>query len=160
MSAVIRPATARDAAGILPIYNRLIRETTVTFLPDEKTAAEIAQAIETADAYFVAEREGEIIGFASFGPFRAGRGYARVKEHSICLAVAARGDGLGTRLLDQVEAEARTQGVHFMVAGISGENAPGLQFHAQRGYKTVGHLPEIGEKFGRRLDLVLMQKSL
>ena len=160
MNATIRKARPADAAGILPIYNRLIRETTVTFLPTEKTIGEIEQAVEAADAYFVADVDGKIVGFASFGAFRAGAGYASVKEHSICLAVEARGAGLGARLLDTLESEARAQGVRFMVAGISGENTGGQIFHAAQGYNNVGHLPEIGEKFGRRLDLVLMQKRL
>ena len=160
MSAVIRPARAEDAAGILPIYNQIIRDTTITFLPDDKTEAEIVQAIAAADAYLVAEEAGRIVAFASFGPFRSGKGYASVKEHSICLAEEARGAGLGAKLLAALEDVARTQGVRVMVGGISGENAAGLHFHATQGYQKTGHLPEIGEKFGRALDLVLMQKSL
>ncbi|MEM6594827.1 MAG: N-acetyltransferase family protein [Pseudomonadota bacterium] len=160
MTHTIRAATVADAAGILPIYNRLIRDTTVTFLPHEKTEDEIAEAISKADTYLVAIRAGVVTGFASFGPFRAGAGYASVKEHSICLDEKVRGSGLGARLLDALESEARAQGVRVMVAGISGENGPGQRFHARQGYQQVGLMPAIGEKFGRRLDLVLMQKSL
>ena len=102
----------------------------------------------------------QVLGFASFGPFRKGLGYARVKEHSICLAEGVRGAGLGARLLLALEDEARAKGVTHMIAGVSGENPAGQRFHARHGYERVGHLPEIGQKFGRRIDLVLMQKTL
>lgn len=159
-SAVIRPAVVADAAGVVEIYNQIIRDTTITFAPTEKTEAELAAAFQDADAYLVAEDAGQIIGFASFGPFRKGPGYAGVKEHSICLHKAARGSGLGTLLLHALEDVARTQGVVHMVAGVSGENDAGLRFHAAQGYRSVGHMPEIGQKFGRAIDLVLMQKKL
>ncbi|MEM7471514.1 MAG: N-acetyltransferase family protein [Pseudomonadota bacterium] len=160
MTAIIRTARAEDAAGIAPIYNQIIRDTTITFLPDEKTVDDLVAAIEAADAYLVAEHGSEIVAFASFGPFRSGAGYARVKEHSICLAQQARGHGLGAALMKALEDAARAQGVRVLVAGISGENDAAQRFHTRLGYVQVGHLPEIGDKFGRPLDLVLMQKSL
>jgi phosphinothricin acetyltransferase len=156
----LRAATAQDAGGIAEIYNQIIRDTTITFAPVEKSEAEVATQIAQADAYLVASDGARILGFASFAPFRKGPGYGGVKEHSICLAQTARGTGLGSQLLDALEDEARAQGVVHMIAGVSGENAAGVQFHAQRGYQTVGHLPEIGQKFGRQIDLVLMQKTL
>lgn len=156
----IRAASAQDAAGIAEIYNQIIRDTTITFAPNEKTEAEILNQIAETDAFLVACDGPHILGFASFGPFRKGPGYAGVKEHSICLAQGARGNGLGAHLLSALEDEARAQGVAHMVAGVSGENPAGQRFHAQHGYKTVGHLPEIGQKFGRKIDLVLMQKTL
>lgn len=156
----IRPATPQDAGGIAQIYNQIIRDTTITFAPDEKSEDEIAAQIAQAEAYLVVCDGTHVLGFASYAPFRKGPGYAGVKEHSICLAQAARGDGLGGALLGALEDQARAQGVVHMVAGVSGENAAGIAFHARHGYETVGHLPEIGQKFGRRLDLVLMQKTL
>ena len=156
----IRVATPEDASGIAVIYNQIIRDTTITFAPDEKSEADITAMIGEADAYLVACDGGEVLGFASFSAFRKGPGYAGVKEHSICLAQSTRGAGLGVQLLDALEAAARAQGVTHMIAGVSGENAAGLAFHARHGYEKVGHLPEIGRKFGRAIDLVLMQKTL
>lgn len=156
----IRPAEAGDADGIARIYNQIIRETTITFVPIDKTPEEIAASLPKSDAYLVAVRGQEILGFASFGPFRKGIGYKGVKEHSICLDETARGLGLGQQMLGALEKIARAQGVHSMVAGVSGENDAGITFHAKQGYQRVGHLPGIGQKFGRRIDLILMQKSL
>ncbi len=156
----IRKATPQDAGGIAEIYNQIIRDTTITFASEEKSASEVADQIAAADAYLVACNGADILGFASYGPFRKGPGCAGVKEHSICLARAVRGGGLGVLLLGALEDATRAQGVVHMVAGVSGENTGGLRFHTRLGYEKVGHLPEIGQKFGRALDLVLMQKTL
>ncbi len=160
MSPQLRAATAQDAAAIAEIYNQIIRDTTITFAPVEKSETEIAAQITEADAYLVACDGAQVVGFASFAPFRKGLGYSRVKEHSICLAQGVRGAGLGAQLLRALEDAALVRGVTHMIAGVSGENAAGQKFHARHGYQTVGHLPEIGQKFGRRIDLVLMQKTL
>ncbi len=156
----IRPAQPRDAPAIAAIVNQIIRDTTITFNSVPKTPQDITDALIEADAYLVAETGGDVVGFASFGPFRTGIGYASVKEHSICLAPEARASGLGAALLGALENVAKAQGVTHMVAGVSGENPAGLKFHAKHGYDTVGQMPGIGHKFGRRLDLVLMQKTL
>ena len=158
---MIRAATANDAAGIVPIYNQIITQTTITFASVPKTEDEISEMIARADAYLVAcDADGSVLGFASFAPFRGGPGYAQVKEHSICLSETARGSGSGSRLLKALEDEARAQGVRYMVAGVSGENNSGIAFHAKNGYERVGLMPQIGHKFGRNIDLVLMQKTL
>ncbi len=160
MQTLIRPATAQDANGIAAIYNQIIRDTTITFAPDEKSETEIIAAISEADCYLVCDAGGEVTGFGSYAPFRKGAGYARVKEHSICLSRTARGAGLGAELLAALEGHAKAAGVRAMIAGVSGENLPGQKFHAREGYKIVGQLPGVGHKFGRALDLVLMQKNL
>lgn len=81
-------------------------------------------------------------------------------EHSIHLEPLARGQGLGRALMQAIETHALARGTHSMIAGVSGENATGIAFHAALGYRTVATLPESGFKFGRWLDLVLMQKFL
>lgn len=156
----IRDATPRDAEAIATILNQLIRNTTVTFQSIEKSAKEIATAIDTAEVYLVIEDEGEIKGYATFGPFRSGVGYSTVKEHSICLDIDARHSGYGAMLLSKLEIRARSLGVRHMIAGVSGENETGLKFHESQGYEIAGHLHGIGWKFNREIDLILMQKSL
>ena len=156
----IRRAEPRDAPAVTRILNALIRNTTVTFNPVEKTEAEVVMMFLETEVFLVAEQSTTVIGFASFDPFRKGAGYAGVKEHSICLDVAARAAGTGTALLSTLERIAKKQGVRHMVAGVSGENSAGLKFHAKHGYKQVGKMAGIGQKFGRDLDLILMQKSL
>lgn len=164
MSAEIRPATPDDCAVIAAIWNPLIRDTLVTFTTVEKTAAGLAVLLgEKAAAghpFLVAVLDGAVLGFATYGPFRAGPGYARTMEHTIILSTRARGQGLGRALMLRLEDAARAAGVHSLIAGVSGGNPDGRAFHAAMGYDTVAVVPQVGTKFGRWFDLVLMQKFL
>ena len=157
---VIRRAEPRDAPSVARILNALIRDTTVTFNPTQKTEEEVVMMFLETEVFLVAEADNSIIGYASYNPFRKGTGYAGVKEHSICLEQGTRGQGTGTALLNRLERIARREGVRHIVAGVSGENSAGLKFHAKHGFVEVGKLPGIGHKFGRDIDLILMQKSL
>ena len=161
---ILRPATGADAARIAAIWNPQIRDTVATFNSVEKTTEEVAELIErriaAGRAFFVAEEAGDLLGFASYDQFRAGVGYARTMEHTIVLAAEASGRGIGRALLQAIETHARQAGVHSIFAGVSGENRAGLAFHAALGYSTVATLPQVGFKFGRWMDLHLMQKLL
>lgn len=161
---MIRPATQADAAAILSIWNWVIRDTTITFNPVEKTLDEVQAflADKAAQGYgvFVADLGAGVQGYASYGQFRAGNGYAHTLEHSIALLPASHGRGLGRGLMTAIEDHARARGGHSLFAGVSGENPHGRAFHAALGYREVAVLPQVGFKFGRWLDLVLMQKFL
>ena len=157
---MIRPALKDDFPQIAKIWNQIIRDTAATFTNAEKEVAELLQANAAGRPFFVAEQDGKVVGFATYFPFRSGPGYARTKEHTIQLAPDARGKGLGRGLMDAVEDHARDAGVHTIWAGISGENPDGRAFHAALGYEEIAVLPEVGRKFGRWMDLVLMRKVL
>ncbi|MGX9356707.1 N-acetyltransferase family protein [Roseobacteraceae bacterium S113] len=158
---IVRAAHPDDAAAIADLVNHVIRETTVTFTTLDKSADDMSAAIQNADgAYFVAERHGTVVGYATYFPFRAGPGYARTQEHSIVLARDAWGQGAGRALMAELEAHARAAGVHVLMAGVSAENDAGIAFHRALGFAETGRLPEVGHKFGRWIDLVLMQKFL
>ncbi|PHQ80276.1 MAG: GNAT family N-acetyltransferase [Thalassobium sp.] len=157
---MIRPATARDCARIAAIWNPVIRDTTITFNPVEKTAQDIALMIKTRPVFIVAAQDDDIMGFATYDQFRAGLGYAQAVEHTVIIAPDAKGQGLAKALMHDLFARARAQGVHTMWAGVSGENAQGVAFHTALGFETIGILPEVGRKFDRWIDLVLMQKRL
>ncbi|QYZ71124.1 GNAT family N-acetyltransferase [Neotabrizicola shimadae] len=161
---MIRPATAADVESVAALWNGLIRDTTVTFTSKEKTLAEVAETIAARQrdgfTFLVAEHGSKVAGFATYAQFRGGDGYARCMEHSIHLEPLARGQGLGRRLMQAIEDHARARGTHSMIAGVSAENAGGLAFHGALGYRTIATVPESGFKFGRWLDLVLMQKIL
>lgn len=156
---MIRPATAADAPGIAGIWNAVIRDTVATFTTAPKDPVELARLMET-QAFFVAETGEAIAGFATCFQFRGGPGYAHTLEHSVHIDPAHRGRGHGRALLAAIEDHARAAGAHSILAGISGENADGIAFHARLGYAHVARLPEVGRKFGRWHDLVLMQKFL
>ena len=161
---MIRPAGAADAAAIAAIWNHYIRHTLATFNAAEKTDDEVAAVIGARTAsghcFLVAMDGEECLGFATYGQFRNGVGYARTMEHTILLAPAATGRGVGRALMQAVEVHARDAGAHSIFAGVSGGNPEGRAFHLRLGYREVCVLPEVGFKFGRYFDLHLMQKHL
>ncbi|WP_035845315.1 GNAT family N-acetyltransferase [Allgaiera indica] len=161
---MIRPATACDADAVAAIWNPVIRDTAITFNAIEKAADDLTQSFaqKRADghAFLVAEAEGGLLGFATYGQFRGGIGYAHTMEHTIILAPAARGRGVGRALMAAIEDHARANGAHSIFAGVSAENPAGRAFHAALGYAEVAVLREVGFKFGRWMDLVLMCKML
>lgn len=160
----IRPARLSDAAAICAIWNPVIRDTLVTFNAVERTEAELSDILrlkaEQGDPFLVAQKGGRTAGFATYGQFRGGVGYARTMEHTIILAPAGRDTGLGRTLLTALEDHAAARGMHSMIAGVSGANPGGIAFHAALGYREIATLPEVGFKNDRWLDLVLMQKLL
>ncbi|WP_171231224.1 GNAT family N-acetyltransferase [Ruegeria sp. HKCCA4812] len=158
---IIRPAMAADAPAIARITNAIIRESLITFTTDERSATQITEDITArGTGFLVAEHDGHVVGFATYAPFRAGPGYAQTREHSIQLSPDARGKGVGRALMQALEAAARTDGAHVLVAGISSANPGAVAFHAALGFSQVGRMPEVGFKWGQWLDLVLMQKIL
>jgi phosphinothricin acetyltransferase len=160
---MIRPATIADAAALADLWNPWIRDTAITFNPVEKSPADIVKMIADRNAaghaFLVAEADG-LLGFATYSQFRGGVGYATCMEHTVVLSPQARGRGVGRALMQAIEDHARSTGAHQMIAGVSGENAQGRSFHASLGYREIATVPEAGYKFGRFIDLVLMQKFL
>jgi len=159
-----RAAQDSDAQAICDIVNPVIRDTTMSFNSKQKTAQDVVAEIRNTHAnghgFLVVDAAGVLLGFASYKQFRGGPGYARTAEHSIMLAADARGRGVGRALMQALEDHARNAGMHSMIAGVSGENPGGVAFHDRLGYAQVAVLPQVGWKFGRWLDLILMQKLL
>lgn len=161
---MIRPATAADAPAIAAILNHWINDTAVTFNPVPKTTDDILLMIAATSAaghaFLLAEEAGRVIGQASYSQFRGGAGYRSCMEHSISLLPGTPRKGIGRALLAAIEDHARGVGAHQMIAAISGENPDGQAFHTRMGYRHIATIPEAGFKFGRYMDLVLMQKFL
>jgi len=159
--ASFRQARMDDAPVICDIANAAIRDTLTTFTTTEHVEAEIAADIALRwAAYQVVLLDDNVVGFATYGPFRDGPGYAHTKELSIHLAVVARRQGLGRALMTRIEEVAAHAGVRVLVAGISGANPEAQVFHAACGFEEVGRMAQVGFKSGQWLDLVLMQKAL
>jgi phosphinothricin acetyltransferase len=161
---VIRAAAEADAAQIAALWSALIRDTTITFNTREKTPADIsallAEKVTADQPFLVACHAGRVAGFATYAQFRNGPGYARTIEHSIMLDAAARGHGLGRALMAAIEDHARARAMHTLWAGVSAENPAGVTFHRHLGFTELATLPQVGRKFDRWLDLVLMYKHL
>lgn len=165
MTATIRPATHADLPPLLEIYNEIIAHSTAVYALVPTTLAERTQWFEARRAagypVLVAQDDGAVLGFASFGEFRgAWPGYRYTVEHSVHIRADRRGQGLGTRLLEALFPLALAMGKHVMVGGIDASNAASLQLHRRLGFEQVAHFREVGHKFGRWLDLVFVQRFL
>lgn len=156
---MIRSAGPADARAVAALWNHYILDTLVTFNVTEKPEAEVAALISSRQAFLVAE-EGGLLGFATYAQFRGGAGYARTMEHTVLLAPEARGRGVGGALMAALEDHARAAGVHSLFGGVSSANPEGRAFHLAVGFAEVAVLREVGWKWGRFLDLHLMQKIL
>lgn len=160
----VRDAREEDLAGVLAIYNDVIATTTAIYRDDPATLEDRREWWQARAALgypvLVAVEEGEVVGFASFGDFRASPGYRYTVEHSVHVRAGRRGSGLGQALMQPLIARARALGKHVMMAGVDADNAGSIRFHERLGFERVGHLREVGFKFGRRLDLVFLQRLL
>ncbi|MBB2973590.1 GNAT family N-acetyltransferase [Mesorhizobium sp. RMAD-H1] len=161
---LIRHATEADLPAILAIYNDAVENTTAiwneTLVDLEDRRIWLKTRTTSGFPVLVAERDGKTMGYASYGAFRAFDGYRHTAELSVYVDKAARGSGVGRLLLTELIDEAKRRGIHVLIAGIEAGNAPSIGLHASLGFRETGRLPEVGRKFGRWLDLVLMQRIL
>lgn len=159
----LRPATHQDCEQIRDIWNYYIRDTIATFNPSEKSRHDIGDLIDQKRLHnkpFLVFDTGSIQGFATYGDFRSGAGYAYTQEHTILLHKSATRTGIGRKLLTALEQHADKANIHSMIAGVSAENTQGVDFHIACGFKQVARLPQVGFKFDRWHDLVILQKML
>jgi phosphinothricin acetyltransferase len=162
---IVRDASEAELAGILAIYNHAVAHSTAIWndvLVDLDNRREWWRARVGArfPVLVALDDEGAVLGYASYGPFRPFDGYRQTVEHSVYVAESARRRGVATALIAALEARARAAGMHVMVGGIAADNEASLDLHRRLGFSETGHLPEVGQKFGRWLDLVFMQKRL
>ena len=163
----IRDARVEDLPAITEIYNALLETTTHEWTETVHTVGERAEWLDAQRAAgrpaLVAVLDGAVVGWATYGDFRDSTrwpGYRFTVEHSIHVRQDVWGRGVGRALLDGLMTRARAEGLRVMVAGIDGANERSIRFHERLGFVEVARMPGIGEKFGRRLDLVLMQRAV
>jgi phosphinothricin acetyltransferase len=164
MSVTIRPATEADIAAIMAIYNDAVAKTTAIWndnpVDADNRRAFLAARRALGYPVLVADDNGRVLGYGTFGDFRAFDGYRFTVEDSVYVAEAARRRGVATALLMALIAEARALGKHVMLAAITGDNAVSIRLHERQGFAIVGRLPEVGIKFDRWQELVVMQLML
>jgi phosphinothricin acetyltransferase len=164
MTVAIRPATDHHLPAILAIYNDAVRHTTAIW-NDTVVDLENRRAWREARAglgypVLVGEEDGAVVAYGSFGDFRAFDGYRFTVEHSVYVADGARRRGVASALIVALAEHATALGKHVMVAGIAADNEASIALHRKLGFAETGRMPEVGFKFGRWLDLVLMQRRL
>ena len=157
----IRPAEDHDLGDILRIYNQAIENTTAAFEYRPHTLEMRRDWFGAKQAaslpVHAAVESGAVVGFASYGPFRAWPAYKYSVELSVYVDEHSRGRGIGTALVQSVLTSAREQDLHAVMAGITSDNVVSLRLHEKLGFVEVAHIPEVGYKFGRWLDLKLLQ---
>ena len=163
----IRPALAADVDQITDIYNALLETTTYEWTETRHTVTEVARwlADQEADDWpvLVAVDGDRVVGWATYGDFRDSRsrpGYRFTVEHSIHIRQDSWGRGTGRALMARLAEHANRAGKRVLVAAIDASNEPSMAFHARLGFTEVARMPGVGEKWGKRLDLVLMQHDV
>lgn len=160
----IRDAETADLEAITAIHNDAVANTTAIWNEDPVDVADRAAWLaERADRGFpviVAVDDSGLVGYASFGGFRPHSGYRHTVEHSVYVRDGERGRGIGKALMVELIERARTLGVHVMVAAVDSTNLGSIVMHKRLGFTQVGRMPQVGAKFGRWLDLTLLQLVL
>jgi phosphinothricin acetyltransferase len=165
MSLSIRPATNADIPAITRIYAYAVEHGTASFELEPPSEAEMARRMSELMGkgypYLAAEVDGELAGYAYAGPYRARPAYRLTVEDSVYVAADSQGRGVGRALLAALIEQAEARGYRQMVAVIGdSEQATSIALHAALGFAYIGTLPNVGFKFGRWLDTVLMQHPL
>ncbi|MGH9016420.1 MAG: GNAT family N-acetyltransferase [Acidimicrobiales bacterium] len=160
---IVRPAAADDAVAIAALLDAHIASTTIEWTDQVRTAAGMPAWLSAHETVLVAEDAGQVVGVAAYGWFRdaaARPGYRFTVENTVHVGEDHWGAGVGRALMQALIEAARTSGKHTMVAAVDAGNEASLRFHRRLGFVEVGRLPGVGAKFGRWLDLVLLQLRL
>jgi len=161
----VRDAGEADLAGILEIYNDLIRNSTAIYSVEpvniDDRRAWLAARQQRQFPVLVAVDGPDVLGFASFGDWRGiWNGYRYTVEHTVHVRADARRRGVGRELVEALIPRARERGMHVMIGAIDATNLDSILFHKRLGFERIAHFHEVGRKFGRWLDLVFMQRWL
>jgi phosphinothricin acetyltransferase len=155
----------RHGGAILAILNEAIANSTALYdyrarSPESMTEWFRAKAAGDLPVIGLEDDDGELLGFASYGGFRAWPAYKYSVEHSVYVQAAHRGRGLGLRLMQELIAAAQQQGYHTLIGGIDIDNRASIALHTRLGFMHAGTIRQAGFKFGRWLDLAFYQLLL
>ena len=157
---MIREATADDAPAIAAIYAPLVTETIVSFEEEAPSAEEMRERIAASHAWFVAEENGEVVGYAYAAPFHPRAAYRWSVEASIYLAPDARGRGIARRLLAELLDRLKEMGFVNVFGGTARPNPASERLLDGFGFKKVAHWEHVGFKFGGWHDVSWRQLTI
>lgn len=158
----LRMACEEDLPSILDIYNHAIIHTTSVYQYQPQTLA-------MRKTWFVEKQSGnlpvivacidnQVVGFASYGAFRAWPAYKYSAEHMVYVHPDFRRKGIARKLLEEIVTLAEKNNLHTLIAGIDSSNEISIRLHESLGFREVARFHEVGYKFGKWLDLVFMQR--
>ncbi|AVP67751.1 GNAT family N-acetyltransferase [Rhodococcus hoagii] len=161
---LIRDATTGDLPGILEIHNEAIANSTAIW---DETLADLDERRRWLDdrrangfPVLVADVDGAVAGYASYGVWRAKSGYRYTVENSVYVHVDHHRRGIATALMTALIERARAGGIHVIVASVESSNTTSIALHERFGFRIVAQMPEVGRKFGRWLDMTYLQLTL
>lgn len=160
---LVRPATESDLAGVAAIYAEQVRTGISTFDLDAPGLGywqHRLDSTESGDHFLVADRDGDVVGFAYSSSYRPRPGYRLTRETSVYLAEEARGQGLGRLLYDALVPLLRIDGMHVALALVALPNPASVALHEACGFEHLGTMREVGRKFDRWLDTAWYQLLL
>jgi L-amino acid N-acyltransferase YncA len=160
----IRLAQEKDLPDLLEIYNDIILRSTAVYEYEPHTLAMRKNWLnsKSRDGFpvFAAEENNEVVGFSSYGYFRAWAAYKYSVENSVYVSEKHRGKGIGKMLLEPLIQSAREKNMHVIVASIDRTNTASLRLHKSFGFEEVACFKQVGYKFGRWLDLLFLELIL
>ncbi len=160
----IRLAERKDAEAIRSIYNREVTESTWTFDLVPRSLAEqerwLAQHAGAHPAVVAEDHTGAVIGFGALGPYRRRPAYATTVEDSVFVRPDRHRQGIGRAILGELVRLATVHGFHAVIARIVGDNQASVALHRACGFELIGVEREVGRKFGRWLDVIVMERLL
>ncbi len=157
----LRSARIEDLEAITEIYNEAIMKTVATFDTELKTSSDQKKWFDdhgSQNPILVAEQNGVIVGWASLSKWSDRCAYSETAEISLYVLEKHQGGGIGRCLMDALIKEGEKAGLHTIIARITEGNESSLHLHRSVGFVPIGTMREVGAKFGKRLDVHLMQK--
>jgi len=163
-STLLRDAAPADLPAINDIYNHYVHHSTCTYqlVPESLADRQAWFVAHSPERYpvIVAEFDGRVVGWGSLSKFHARAGYDGTVEASVYIAHDFHRRGLGRTILQSLIERARAAGFHVLIGGASADQGPSIALQESLGFERVGCLKEVGQKFGRRLDVVYLQLML
>ena len=158
---IIRPANPDDLTAITEIYNEAILTTDATFDTETKTVESQSEWFEghnSRNPIIIAENDREVIGWASLSKWSDRCAYSDTAEISVYVKGEYRGQGIGRQLIERIIQAGEEVGLHTVISRITAGNENSIHLHEIFGFEYIGIMKEVGNKGGRLLDVIMMQK--